>query len=345
MRTAGRTLSVPNGIRTISLLIYFAAVLLFLFVSIRTWVYVYDEGFALLNGERVLRGEIPYRDFWTVYPPGQSYALAAVWGLFGSTLAVARTYDTLVRFMLVVGVYLVGRRIANTSIALLAAALVALWLGTIMFYAYAIFPALALALFALVCLIEYAATGRLRWLAIGGVLTGATALFRADIAVYLGISVVLAWVSSSLHSSSQRSTALRAGAAFLGCAAAVAVPFYLYLFFAGGAEQVWQALVVFPLTTFRDVRRLPYPQLMPNFALFFQNPRQYVYWAQFYLPLLIAAVSALITGSTLLKIRNAADHKLTGGIAVTVLGGLVFAQALSRYDWIHALPAAIGAVL
>lgn len=345
MRIAGLALSVSGGMKTIGVSILFAVVLIFLFVSIHTWVYVYDEGFALLNGERVLQGEVPYRDFWTVYPPGQSYTLAAVFGLFGSTLAAARIYDTLVRFMLVVGVYLVGRRIANTPIALLSAVLVALWLGTIMFYACAIFPALALAMLALMGLIEYKAAGRLRWLAISGALTGATALFRVDIAVYLAAAIVLALILSNLGSSNKRSTTLRAEAVFLGCAAAVAAPLYMCLLVAGGADKIWQALVVFPLTIFREVRHLPYPNPTPDVALFFQDPRQYARWGQFYVPLMIVAVSTMIGGAALIKNRFAADHRLTGGIAATIFGGLVFAQALIRYDWIHALPAAVGAVL
>jgi len=354
--TAQQTCRIESALKTIGLLIYFIVVLLFLLVSIRTWVYVYDEGFALLNGERILRGDLPYRDFWTIYPPGQSYVLAAVFALFGHTLTAARVYDTLVRLVIVIGVYMVGRRVAGVPVALIAAAWVTLWLGTVMFYAYAVFPALAWSLFVLLGLIEYAGTDRLYWLAFSGVLTGVTALFRIDIALYLGISVVLA-LSLSVHRSAgaRRRSVLRPFVWFIGCAAAIAWPFYMYLLVAAGAERVWQGLVLFPATTFRAVRHLPYPQLLPDFVLFSRSPREYARWGQFYLPLLIAVISALSLGVSRIKRRNAgwaanADvspdrRRSIGGVVITVWGVLLFAQALSRYDWIHALPAAIGALL
>ncbi len=357
---AQQTRRTRSALKTSALLIYFIVVLLFLFVSIRTWVYVYDEGFALLNGERILRGDLPYRDFWTIYPPGQSYVLAAVFALFGHTMKAARVYDTLVRLLIVVGVYMVSQRVAGVPVALIAAALVTLWLGTVMFYAYAVFPALALALFALLGLIEYLRTGRLHRLAFSGALTGVTALFRIDIALYLGISVVLA-LSLSVHRSAgaRCRSVLQPFAWFVGCAAAVAWPFYMYLLVAAGAERVWQALVLFPATTFRAVRHLPYPQLLPNFVLFSRSPREYARWGQFYLPLLIAVISALSLGMSRIRRRNAGwaanaevspdravvDHRPIDGVAITVWGVLLFAQALSRYDWIHALPAGIGALL
>ena len=37
---------------------------------------VYDEGVMASGADRVLRGEAPYRDFWTVYAPAQFYVLA-----------------------------------------------------------------------------------------------------------------------------------------------------------------------------------------------------------------------------------------------------------------------------
>jgi MFS family permease len=352
MATAQTAPSVfSKGLKKACLPVCSALALLFLLVSFRTFVHVYDEGFALVNGERVLKGEIPYRDYWTVYPPGQSYALAAVFRLFGPTLGAARLYDTLVRFALVVGVLLIGRRIAPAPAAVAAAVLATLWLATALFYAYAVFPALALASFALLAWMEYAATGRQRWLAASGALTGAAALFRADVGVYAGAAIVLAWVFAVLSSPPSPSAGprapLRAAGVFLGCAAAVAVPFYLYLFLAAGVERVWEVLVVFPLTTFRRVRHLPYPPLAPDFRLFFQRSDEYVRWAHFYLPPVIFGVSALCIGVSLFSRAEdePAARKRTGGALVIAFGGLVFAQALSRYDWIHVLPASIWAAL
>lgn len=348
--------------KNIFLLLYFIAVLLFLFVSLRTWVYVYDEGFAVLNGERILRGEIPYRDFWTVYPSGQSWVLAAVFGVFGTSLGAARVYDTLVRFALVVGVYFIGTKIAPRPAVLVASAVVALWLGTILFYAYAVLPALMLALLAIRCLIEYAATDRQMWLAIGGVLIGLVSLFRLDFAAYLGIAITVSLsllaLSKAVNNAARAQANRRFGArvllagrlelALIGAAAVVALPVYIGMIAICGFTPVWQQLVVFPLTVLRNVRHLPYPQFAPDFALFFKQSSEYNQWARFYLPLFIGSISLLVIGISVFKGRLADGHsrvKQVGGVAVTAFGLLVFAQALSRYDWVHVLPASVMAVL
>ena len=51
---------------------------------------IYDEGFALTNALRVLRGDLPFQDFWTVYPPGTSYVLAMFFSLLEPSLEVSR---------------------------------------------------------------------------------------------------------------------------------------------------------------------------------------------------------------------------------------------------------------
>lgn len=341
-----------KGLKAAGLPVFLVALFALLLIPLRSFVQIYDEGFALLNGERVLRGEIPYLDFWTVYPPGQSYALSAVFSLFGPSLAAARLYDTLVRFSLVVGLFLIGRRIAPAPAAAACAALVALLLGTTSFYCYAVFPALSLAAFALLAQMQYMATGRRRWLAASGVLTGAVALFRADVGVYTGAAVTLGLILFVMlerrRSPAALAAAARAAGMYLGSAAAVAGPLYLYLFLAAGPERVWEALVVFPLTTFRRVRHLPYPRFAPDVGLFLQGPREYARWAQFYLPPLIFGVSALCMGVSSFKSRMDGDGstgKRAGVAAVITFGALVFVQSLSRYDWIHVLPASVWAVV
>ncbi|MFN2229239.1 MAG: hypothetical protein ACK2VA_05685 [Anaerolineae bacterium] len=340
--------------RTALLSLYFLCVLGFLCVPLRRWVNVYDEGLAVLNGARVLGGEVPYRDFWTVYPPGQSYALAAAYSLFGKSLLAARAYDTLVRFLLVVGVYLVGRAIAGRAAALIVAAFSTLWLGTVGFYSYGVFPALALALLATRTSIAFASSGRYRWLVLSGALVGITAIWRLDIALYLGLALALSLLGFTFLRARGEggggwpARALRAAAVLAGMAALVTVPVYAWLVAVSGLQPLWQQLVVFPSTVLGSVRRLPYPALVPDVASFLQHPPEYARWARFVLPLGVYAVSLVYLGWSALRARTARQDgqvRTFGIAAVTLFGVLVYAQALSRYDWIHVLPSSIWAAL
>jgi hypothetical protein len=56
----------------------------------------YDEGLALYDAERVATGDVPYRDFFVLYGPGQFYSLAAIFRLFGHSVAVERVYSCLI---------------------------------------------------------------------------------------------------------------------------------------------------------------------------------------------------------------------------------------------------------
>jgi 4-amino-4-deoxy-L-arabinose transferase-like glycosyltransferase len=124
-------------------------------IGIRIPLNYYDEGLTLLNATRVMQGDIPYRDFWTLYAPGHFYALAALFRVVGPNTLAARILDTLCRIALSLLVYLVGKRMTSRWAAVVPYALVTLWVGAIGFYSYPIFPALALCLSVLLGLFRY----------------------------------------------------------------------------------------------------------------------------------------------------------------------------------------------
>jgi len=53
-------------------------------------VNLFDEGYLLDPALRVLRGELPGRDFYHFYPPGRFYLLAGLMKLFGPSMSVER---------------------------------------------------------------------------------------------------------------------------------------------------------------------------------------------------------------------------------------------------------------
>jgi hypothetical protein len=63
--------------------IVFSCAFLFLVATMNRSVTPYDEGLILFGSTRVLSGDIPYRDFYANYGPGQFYVLAALFKVFG----------------------------------------------------------------------------------------------------------------------------------------------------------------------------------------------------------------------------------------------------------------------
>ena len=73
--------------------IFIALTVFFLFIS-NFSIGIYDEGLILTGAFRVLNGDIPSRDFYVVYGPGQFYILAGLFKVFGTNVLVARIYDS-----------------------------------------------------------------------------------------------------------------------------------------------------------------------------------------------------------------------------------------------------------
>src|SRR5579872_4814675 len=50
-----------------------------------------DEGIILQGAQRILDGQVLYRDFFSFFTPGSYYLLALVFRVFGSSFLIART--------------------------------------------------------------------------------------------------------------------------------------------------------------------------------------------------------------------------------------------------------------
>jgi len=82
-----------------------------------------DEGIVLRGAERIIAGEVPYRDFFSFYTPGSFYLVAFLFRVFGDSFAVARTSLAFAGAIGSVVTYLLARRVCPRAIALFAALL------------------------------------------------------------------------------------------------------------------------------------------------------------------------------------------------------------------------------
>src|SRR5438034_9127389 len=84
---------IPEGSRTER------AVALTVFVTACAYLFVFrsytamepDEGIVLQGAQRILGGEVLYRDFFSFFTPGSSSFLALIVQLFGCSIIFART--------------------------------------------------------------------------------------------------------------------------------------------------------------------------------------------------------------------------------------------------------------
>ena len=82
-----------------------------------------DEGILLQGAQRVLDGQVPYRDFFSFYTPGSFYLVAGLFKIFGDSFMVARLSLALTGAVCSLLTYLLVRRVCSRRFAVFAAAL------------------------------------------------------------------------------------------------------------------------------------------------------------------------------------------------------------------------------
>ena len=311
-----------------------AAALFALSIGIRRFPDVFDEGYSLYGAERVLNGEVPYRDFWLVYTPAQFYVLAAIFKVFGPSMIAARVYDVLVRFAIVVLMYRIPARLSAPVPAIVSALVGVLWLGSIDYYSYAMYPALALSLLSVWFLIRHLEGPWAGWPLLSGLCVGATTLFRHDLGLYGAISVgavfaAWSWFAPEAGKDARGRGRVRGSWRTLwpfACGVGAPVTAVVLSFAAVvPAGDLWFDLVVFPASVLNKYRSLPYP----GFPAISMSRAVLRLPVLFYLPFALFACCAIF-----LLIRR----RSWGVMSLTLLGVLYLRQALNRVDEIHLLP-------
>jgi hypothetical protein len=302
----------------LALALAFAGAALLSAITVLKGVQPNDEGLMLQAARRIAHGEVPYRDFWWYYPPGQPYLLGGLWKLFGPSLVEWRVVRVAADATVATLAYALARRRAPVPLALAA------WLAAACAMAFPTGPhpfplALALALGALLAFE--------RRPLVAGVLTGACAAWRIEFAAYLGLAIAVACL---LDAGELRARARRVGR-FAMAAVAGAALLFVPVVAAAGLGRSWELLVRYPLVDFQRYQSLPFPWRHAG-------PLDVEGNLNYYLPLaLLVGLGGALAG---LAARRPRAEPLVVATAVFGLGMAHY--LLVRTDIFHTAPLAVA---
>jgi hypothetical protein len=271
---------------------------LFLLAGIFRELNPYDEGLSVYSAARVARGEVPYRDFWAVYTPGEFYTLAALFKTFGYSILVERIWDTWIRWALSVVVFTVARRVSSFRLAIIPWAATVLILGSCGAYGYPVFPALLFSLTSSLFLMNFLFDLKPFWLTFSGVCIGLTAIYRHEFGFFtwLATGSVLTFFAIA-----KRKDMLKLHLIFTGRILIPVVPVVLYFVSVVPLADLWSDLVVYPAVIYRKARYLPGPAFLPaSLAPGFV----FRIWAQYYTPLAVYALGCVVIFRRYLRSRS-----------------------------------------
>jgi len=216
-----------------------------------------DRDVTIAAGDRILRGDWPHRDYWTIYAPGGALAVAATFAVLGRELiavhavavaAAALACGAFYRLLVAVGVRARAGLVATAVFAL------AIWTPSPPLDSYAF--ARLLLLLGLERVVAVLRGGGPRVALVAGLVFGSLAWFKHDVAAYAAAGSALAVGFARLPGASRV-----LGRFAVGCALPV-VPGMVWLAWLGGAAA-WHDLIVFPASDFVAVRAEPFPALLP----------------------------------------------------------------------------------
>jgi len=337
--------------KIISILFWILSILI-LFSPLKTNFNSYDEGFAVFNATRILDGDIPYRDFWTIYPPGQFYVLSFIFKLFGESLLISRLFDTLIRFILVFTIWIISKRLSFGYLSYLATVITSIIISSINAYSYVILYSIALGLISIVFFINFLNSNKGFWLSLSGIVVGIIFVFRWDIGIYFFLSISTSIVISKASKFIENNFSLFFHSFFKNICLftfpiiIIFIIVYGLIIYVSGFSNFVEQVFFFPLVELHEVRGLPYPSFFSPLHFIMNifstskgiNVFQLMNWHLFYFPLLIYILSFIFLYLFWIKKKEKLGSQMLIKLTLSILGLLLFAQALSRFDYVHVFP-------
>jgi hypothetical protein len=297
---------------------------------------IYDEGFALTNALRLLNGDVPHRDYWSVYPPGSSAVLAFAFKLWKSDLTVARLVHTVFTLAILASVYTIIARFKSTLLTCVSLTLVTIWFSRVISISpnYALITALATSTIS-ISMFHQSIVKNNAFITICSIFVSSIlVMIRHDFALYQLFAIFLCLIIEVVFcknrvDSNNTSIYFTKLICLVTSVAALSSILICTLAFSVGIDNFLDQMITFPASVQREYRRLPVPDF---FALFSVAKSK---WLMAWFPV-IAVPTGLVTWWMSNGPGKPQDRFIVHSTAFMSLFMLL--QSHNRFDISHALP-------
>lgn len=317
----------------------------YLAVSMCIGFNIYDEAITLVGAKSILNGLIPYKDFWTIYAPGQFYLLAGIFYIFGSSLLVERILTVLIFSLFSTFIYFFLKKHSNDEKALVLSLIITIIIGYTQLYARSLPLALLFIILSILFFNKYLHTNNLYYVICSGLFAGLTTIFRHDLGIYLIFSISLTFllnyfINKRLKLTTAKILWLQITMLYLGIAIILA-PVVIYFAINVPFTVLYEQLIYFPVSVFPEYRSIAKP--IPIISVYGETIAGKIqsFWFSivFYLPFIVYFFSVIaIIWNRKAKNQNLENNLETTNILLIIIGLLLYNQAIIRADFEHLFP-------
>jgi hypothetical protein len=305
-----------------------------------------DEGIILQGAQRILDGQVLYRDFFAFVTPGSYYLLALEFRLFGNTYLAAHTCLAVLGSVFAPLTYLLARRVCGRQASLFVTGLMTITAVPLVFAILHNWDSTLWACLALYCTVRLQERPGAGWALVAASFTSLTILFEqskgAGLLLGLGMGLLIVKFGNSDAELLNRTqiAAILAGLSW---------PFMItFTYFATHhALRVMLADWLWPLQHYSAANRVPWGygnmsdeaqhMIFGTGSLGFRLFVILVYSATFWVPLLPILGTALLLRLTCLERRNkkiAPEWRYYVLVSATITG-LMLSVIAGRLDYFH----------
>jgi len=288
-----------------------------------------DEGITLASAERILRGQVPYRDFFSFVTPLSPYLTALWFKVFGTSILVSRSILLIYAGLFGAMTYRMARLSCSRSAALFAAALVVFGCMPSRFFVLHNWDSTMLALLAICCALSLLNGPNHALSFFLGCTTALTVLAEqskgAGLVLGLAIAAITLWLLGYLRNRVF-------GRDLWWCLAGFAIPVVLTFAYFESQHALKEMLEawLWPLQHYSGVNRIAYgalPMTSEDLAGLYSSSSWGVriFILMFSAPmLLISLLAILVIAATFCEIAAHRSGVRSQGQDIRVAGGCIF---------------------